>query len=360
MLYCFRVMAALALISCGNAAAGGALQFSMWGGVYAEVYAQRLLYPYYRKSGITVMPSAKADTSAIDVVELGLHEAQAQCDDGSLMYLPPAVFSGLSGSINDFVPNALQPCAVGQLVWSTVVAFQSDGNTSRQSPAHADDFFNTDAFPGARILHKSPKVLFVWALASSGIPPDRIYEVLQDIDSARELIEKQLRRIEGNVVWVDSDEEAFRYLNAGDSAFAAVSSSSVMQQALLGNEPQVIWDSALFEMSLLGIPVNAAMPELASEFIRHVVTHGNLQAVSADLGLATARYSTTEMMNSEFADYLPTRRLNSASSIWLDATWWQSKSADNAIALFVEWVDKVDSLQQLALVETINLTAQAD
>ena len=359
MRYFFRVTILLALIASGKTVAGGALQLSMVGGVYAEVYAQHLLYPFYRQSGISVRQSAGVSAEASDVVELGLHDAQARCEEGALMYLPASLLAKLSRRIEDFIPNALQPCAIGQLVWSTVVAFNADINTPRHQPALMDDFFNTNDFPGTRILQKSPRVLVEWALASSGIPADRIYEVLED-DAAWDLIEKQLRHIESDVVWVENDEDAFRQLYAGGGAFAAVSSSSVMKQALSGNAPQVIWDSALFEMSLLAIPSTAEKPELSSKFIRHVVTQGNLPAVSADLGLGTTRFSSIGLYNSAYTDYLPNHRRNNTNTIWLNASWWRSKSADKIIARFLDWVDRVETLQPLTLAESINLTAKAN
>lgn len=362
MLYFFRVAALLVLIGSGSAVAGSALQLSMWSGLYAEVYAQRVLNPFSWQSGIEVEQHTMGSAATgIDVVELGLHEAQNSCDQGDLMYLPASLLSELSSAIDDFVPNALQPCAVGQLVWSTVVAFSHDQINERDNPpVRIDDFFNTDVYPGARILKKSPRALVEWALASSGVPPDRVYEVLSDTNSAWELIEKQLRRIEGDVVWVDSDEEAIQRLHEGVDAFAVVSSSSVMKEVLSDRAPGVIWDSALFEMSLLAIPATTEKPDLSSEFIQHIVSQGNLMAVSADLGLGTARYSTAGLLNSAYSDFLPSSRANHASSIWLNSVWWGSEAASRTISRFLDWVDRVNSQHTLVLVDSINLTAKAD
>lgn len=358
MLSFFRVAASALLVSCGSAGAGGTLQVSTWGGAYGEIYAEKILQPFTEKAGIEVQQ--RFGHTQADVVELGLHEAIHRCDDGELMYLPPDLFANIDNAKEDFVPNALQPCAVGQLVWSTVVVFAGinvDGNDLQ--PERVDDFFNTDVFPGRRAIKKSPRALVEWAIASAGIPPDRIYEVLSDAESAWELIEKQLGRIEDHVVWVDSDEQALRYLESGIAAFASVSSSALMREALGGAPPTVIWDSALHEMSLVAIPSATENADLSLRFLQHLVGKNYLPVVSAELGLGTARYSTTGQLNNSYFSYLPDLGENSGTSIWLNSKWWRS-NAEMVISKFLDWSEKVDSLQSLAMVSPASLVVNAE
>ena len=248
MLSLFRVAVVLALACCGSASAGGSLRVSTWGGAYAEIYADKILQPFVVRTGIEVEQNlaSRRGSGDFDVVELGLHDAINRCDDGELMYLPPGL-AGVEDAIEDFVPNALQPCAIGQLMWSTMIAFDVGGSHhGQQQPGRIDDFFNTDAFPGGRAIKNSPRALMEWALVSSGIPPDRVYEVLSDTDSAWELVEKQLQRIEDHIVWVENDEQALQYLKSNVVVFAPVSSSLVLREALTGSETSVIWDSSLY------------------------------------------------------------------------------------------------------------------
>ena len=66
----------------------------------------------------------------------------------------------------DFIEGALQDCAVANIVWSTVMAYNTENVDG--TPTSIADFFDTSKFPGKRGLRKSPKANLEMALAADG------------------------------------------------------------------------------------------------------------------------------------------------------------------------------------------------
>ena len=88
------------------------LQLAVWGGSHAAMLDHAVLAPFEAVTDISLQakPRLNVDldmkSSGADVIELELHEAIDACDNGELALLPGT-------DIGDFVPNALQPCALG-------------------------------------------------------------------------------------------------------------------------------------------------------------------------------------------------------------------------------------------------------
>ena len=109
------------------------LAVSTWGGGYGDVYSQKILQPFSREREVQIHHVPLADVladstdkqSTIDAIEVSLHEAMSGCQSGELMLLPPSSVGAFS-DIRSFLPNSVQPCAVGQWLWGTLVAYAPD------------------------------------------------------------------------------------------------------------------------------------------------------------------------------------------------------------------------------------------
>ncbi|MEK9710910.1 MAG: extracellular solute-binding protein, partial [Alphaproteobacteria bacterium] len=78
----------------------------------------------------------------------------------------------------DFIDGALQECAVANIVWSSVYAYDSSKVRGWNAPKTMADFFDTKAYPGKRGMRKNPKVTLEFALIADGVPTDQVYDVL--------------------------------------------------------------------------------------------------------------------------------------------------------------------------------------
>ena len=105
--------------------------------------------------------------------------------------------------MNNFNREALQDCAVGGIIYATVIAYNADQSAAGK-PSARGDFFDLQRFPGARGLRKSLVVSLEWALMADGVPVDQVYQVLST-DSGVDRAFKVLDRIKKNIVWLEDD-----------------------------------------------------------------------------------------------------------------------------------------------------------
>ena len=301
------------------------LRLAVWGGSHAAMLEHAVLAPFEATTDIRLQAKPRLDvdldmkSNSADVVELELHEAIDACDNGELALLPGA-------EIGDFVPNALQPCALGQYVWSTVFAYDQRAFKSSDQPSLISDFFNVGHYPGGRAVHRSPRVISEWALLASGIPGADVYDVLNEPDLAWQIIERALESIKHSIVWVDDDDQAIDLLRDGTVSFAMVGSDTLLRAVLAGaNDLNPVWDGSVNQMSLWAIPANSAHPELAWQFLRYATSVDATRRFSSVSGYGPARFSSIEQMRTAYHRYLPSDRSNLGNVVWGNSGWWRGR-----------------------------------
>lgn len=337
------------------------LHISTWGGSHAIVVNSQILKPFTRETGILIERDSEnlmtlGQATVPDVIELDFHDAKIACDKGGLLLLPISELPvGDNGStlIEDYLPNSMQPCAVGHSVWSTVVAFNIGKYQSGNRPALIADFFNSDDFPGKRVIRKSPRVLAEWAVAASGVPLTGIYDSLKDAESSWSLIKRKIDSIENEIVWVDSDAQAIEFLHSGQASFAMLGSDSVVRASIQdGAEFGVIWDSAVSEFSMWAIPSGAADPHKSFEFLRYATSVINSGKVASEFGYGPVRYSSLSRLNRNLQKLLPSSPANSANFILGNSRWWR-EHGDVLNQRFADWVAEFEARRSLTFAATI-------
>ena len=175
-------------------AAPESLVIVSWGGTYAQSQVEALYKPFTETTGLKIVRQdyrgglqqvrAQVEGGDVywDVVDVAPADLEKGCEDGLFerlsLLLPPAP-DGTSAA-EDFLPGSLHLCAVGSLVWSSVIAVDSE-QAGENQPDGLEDLFNLDDFPGRRGLRKSPKGNLEWALLADGVPADeRPYSVIWD------------------------------------------------------------------------------------------------------------------------------------------------------------------------------------
>lgn len=163
-----------------------------WGGAYERSQVEAYNIPFAEQTGIKVNMLA-ADNPATplkaqveagnitgDVFDIEVSDAIRLCDEGALVEIDPAILPAApdgTPATDDFIPGALHECAVANIFWGTVIAFDTT-KFEGEKPSTAADFFDTAKFPGKRGLPKNPKRTLYLALIADGVAPDQIYEVL--------------------------------------------------------------------------------------------------------------------------------------------------------------------------------------
>jgi len=172
-----------ALVGTAFAANAAEVTVMSWGGAYTKSQVEAYHKPFTAETGIKVnsvdsdnpatpiKAQVEAGNVTVDVADVEFSDAVRLCDEGLLYEIDtsalPAAPDGTSAA-DDFIEGALQDCAVANIVWSTVFAYNKDNNPT--APDSIDDFFNTADFPGKRGLRKSAKATLEMALMADGVP----------------------------------------------------------------------------------------------------------------------------------------------------------------------------------------------
>ena len=176
------------------AQAAESLTVVSWGGAYTRSQVEAYMKPYTAKTGVEFnvvdynggldQIARQVEDGAIEwnIVDVELSDAIRGCDAGLFVEIPIDILPpGDDGTPaeDDFFAGTLQDCAVGEVVWATVYAYDRT-KFPDDKPRTIGDFFDVEKFPGKRGLRKSPRVNLEWALMADGVKPTDVYRVLTE------------------------------------------------------------------------------------------------------------------------------------------------------------------------------------
>jgi len=205
-----------------------------------------------------------------DVVDVELSDAIRACDEGLLETIDhstlPAAPDGTPAT-EDFLPGTLHDCAVANIVWSSVYAYDSSKTRNWNTPTTMADFFNTKAFPGKRGMRKSPKVTMEFALIADGVPVGEVYNVLGTEEGVARAFAK-LDTIKDDVVWWEAGAQPPQLLADGEVVFSTAWNGRVFNaKNAEGQSFEMVWDGQIYDLDLWVIPKGSKNKEAALDFV---------------------------------------------------------------------------------------------
>jgi len=326
----------------GAAQAAQTLTVVSWGGAYTNSQVQAYQKPFSAKTGIQISSEdyngglaqirvqVESGNVRWDLVDLELSDAVRGCDDGLLEkidhgILPPAP-DGTPAS-EDFIPGTLTDCAVGEIVWSTVVAFDRTKFADKR-PWTIKDFFNVEDFPGKRGLRKSPRVNLEWALMADGVPSNQVYEVLATSDGVDRAF-SVLDRIKPHVVWWEAGAQPPQLLADGEVTMTSAYNGRLYNAIFKEKKPFVIiWDGQVWDIDLWGIVKGTPNLTAAMEFVKFATDTTRLADQAKYISYGPVRRSSMEKVNKKMKPHLPTSPDNFASSLQNDYQWWSDNQQE--------------------------------
>jgi len=148
------VLAASLAAAIGVANASESITVVSWGGAYTKSQVEAYHKPWMAKTGNTVvsedynggLSEVKAQVEAgnvkWDLIDVELSDAVRGCDEGLLEEINIEDFpAGADGTPapDDFLPGTYTDCAVANIVWSTIFAY--DSSKMENGPSSIADFF---------------------------------------------------------------------------------------------------------------------------------------------------------------------------------------------------------------------------
>jgi putative spermidine/putrescine transport system substrate-binding protein len=168
-LWIVAVTAAASVLSV--AAAARDLTVVSWGGAYQDAQREVYFKPFTAQTKValaeenwdggvgTLRAKIQGGNNNWDVVQVESDELLLGCEEGLYEKLDWAKLGGK----DKYLPDAVNDCGVGAIVYSFVMAYDGD-KIKGDPPKSWADFWNVQKYPGKRALRKGPKTTLGIAL----------------------------------------------------------------------------------------------------------------------------------------------------------------------------------------------------
>jgi len=351
------LVGATALVAVGTAATAGSITVVSWGGAYTKSQVEAYHKPWIEMTGnqivsedyngglAEVKAQVEAGNVSWDLVDVELSDAIRGCDEGLLEELDLSMLpDGADGSSaeDDFLDGALSDCAVANIVWSTVFAYDSSVSSGIDS---IDDLFDLEAFPGKRGLRKSAKATLEMALMADGVAAADVYDVLGTDEGVDRAFAK-LDTIKDQVVWWESGAQPPQLLADGEVVMTTAYNGRIFNAAVAeGKSFEVVWDGQIMDFDLWVIPKGAPNKDLAMEFIAYSTDTQRLADQASWISYGPARKSSGALVGmysdgkTEMAPHMPTSAANLTNAIVNDFEFW-ADNQDELNERFNAWLAK--------------------
>ncbi|MBT0958903.1 ABC transporter substrate-binding protein [Alphaproteobacteria bacterium KMM 3653] len=341
------ILLATALTSVGFAAAAQEVTVMSWGGSYTKSQVEAYHKPFTAETGIAVnsvdsdnpatpiKAQVEAGNVTVDVADVEFSDAVRLCDEGLLeeidVSMLPAAPDGTPAT-EDFIDGALQDCAVANIVWSTVFAYNTENNAT--APATIADFFNTADFPGKRGLRKTAKANLEMALMADGVAADEVYDMLETDEGIDKAFAK-LDSIKDDIVWWEAGAQPPQLLADGEVVMSTAYNGRIFNAAVAESQPLVVvWDGQILDFDLFVIPKGAPNLEEAKKFVAYSTDTQRLADQASWISYGPARKSSGALVGkfmdgeTEMAEHMPTAEANLTNALVNNFEFWVDNDAE--------------------------------
>ena len=316
-----------------------------WGGAYTKSQVEAYHKPWSQKTGHQVVSEdysgglaevkAQVESGNVtwDVVDVELSDALQGCDEGILEEIDhstlPAAPDG-SPATQDFLPGALQDCAVGNIVWSTLYAY--DKTKFDTPPTTMADFFDIEKFPGKRGMRKLGKAMLEMALMGDGVPAAEVYDLLGTEEGVKRAFAK-LDTIKDHVVWWEAGAQPPQLLADGEVSMTITWNGRIFNAIAQEKQPfGLVWDGQIYDLDLFVIPKGSKNKEAALDFIRFSTDTKRLADQASWIPYGPLRNSSIPLIGTfhsdssiKMIDHMPTTEVALKNALQNDFEFW----ADN-------------------------------
>ena len=355
MKFGFKLQTLVVAVAASLGAAGASAQqitVTSWGGAYTKSQAAVMHEPFAAKSGVKVLSEdyngglaeirAQVKTGNVkwDVVDVELAEALRGCDEGLFEKIDASKLpKGDDGSDAkaDFLPGMVNACAIANISYANVVAYDK-AKMGANAPAKLDDFFDLQKFPGKRGMKKEPNVNLEWALMADGVAPADVYKVLAT-PAGVERAFKKLDTIKSQIVWWSAGAQPAQLLASGEVAMTSVYHGRIYDANTKdGKNFAVVWDGQITVPDLFVVVKGSKNAKQAMDFVMFATGTKPLADQTKYIPYAPARKSSLKLVEDKTKPWLP-GPAQAGRGFQTDAGWW-ADHADELNQKFAAWLAK--------------------
>ena len=350
------VAASIALAA--SSAMANELTIVSWGGAYTKSQVEAYHKPFIAKTGVKInsedynggLAEIKAQVEAgnvtWDIVDVELSAAIRACDEGLLETIDHSTLpAGADGTpaTEDFLAGTLYDCAVANIVWSTIFAY--DKTKLTDGPKTMADFFDLEKYPGKRGLRKNPKVNLEFALIADGVAAADVYKVLETPEGIDRAFAK-LDTIKDEVVWWEAGAQPPQLLADGEVTMTTAYNGRIFNAVAGEDKPfEIVWDGQVYDLDLWVIPKGAKNKDTALDFLKFSTATEQLAAQASYISYGPARKSSAPLVGKyhnkdiEMGPQMPTAPNNLTNAVQSNFEFWADNS-DQLTERFNAWIAK--------------------
>lgn len=347
----------VSLLAGATVANAGEITVVSWGGSYTKSQVEAYHKPWMAATGNVIksedynggVAEIKAQVEAgnvtWDIVDVELSDAIRACDEGLLETIDASTLpNGADGTAaqDDFIEGTLHDCAVANIVWSTIFAYDKE-KFPDAGPATMADFFNVAKFPGKRGLRKGAKVNLEFALIADGVPAKDVYEVLATPEGVDRAF-KKLDTIKSSVVWWEAGAQPPQLLADGEVSMTTAYNGRIFNAvAGEGKAFEIVWDGQVWDLDLWVIPKGTKNKELAMDFLKFSTATEQLAAQASYISYGPARKSSSPLVGKyhnkdiDMGPEMPTNPTNLKNAVQNNFNFW-ADNADQLNERFNAWL----------------------
>jgi len=332
-----------------------------WGGAYTESQVRAYHEPYMEENPNVEIINDDGSANALaglraqsqagnvtwDLVDMLPSDAQLACDEGIILpidhdeMLAPAP-DGTPAS-EDFLPGSLGECFIPQIVYSTILAYNTDLFPEDEQPDAIEALFDVENYPGRRALQDRPGTNLEWALYADGVAPEDIYDVLATPEGQDRAFAK-LDTIKEHIVFWTEGAQAPQLLADEEVVMATGYNGRIFNAAQVEGQPfDIIWDGQIVEWDGWVVPADGDNVDAVMDYLYYATDTQRLADQAKFISYGPARASSAPLVG-EHADlgidmneHMPTNPDNYYSPIVLDNDFW-TDYGDELRERFANWM----------------------
>lgn len=325
------ILAAGLAVALGSAAgAQETITFTSYGGSYQEAQRKALLDPVSEALGITILEDtltglaevrAQVGAGAVtwDIVDLGLASCAAGQEEG--------LFEPLDYSIiptEGMEEAAYDSHWIGTIYYSTVLGYSTEKYADK-APQSWNDFWDVEAFPGARAMRNDPAANLEIALIADGVPLDEIYPL--DLDRAFAKLDEIKPHI---TVWWTSGAQSAQLLKDNEVDMGTIWNGRLDSIVADGAQAAYTYNGGIASLDCLAIPKGAPNKELAMKALALMVSPELAANIPQyiNYGPTTAKAFETGKISEEAMKMSPSSPENLKMQVITNSAWWAENMRD--------------------------------
>jgi len=308
------------------------LRVMSFGGAYQEAQRKSQFKPFEDATGVKIVESTWfADLSKVramveaknvtaDIILGDVAHAIVGCNEGFREPLDQKAF----GDPADYVPGTMWECGIPTELVSILYAYNEDKipaawGTAR--PTTIADMFDTKKFPGKRAFStRAIGGLPEKILLADGVPPAKIYEVLQTKEGLDRMFAK-LDAMRNDIIFYTSNAQPIQLL--GDGEVAIIQSSNGRIYSAVANDKKKfvpVWDGQVYYPDVWFIP-KGGNKELAIRFLKFITQPQIMAALTNHIPYAPVRKSALAHVPESMKPHLSTTH-DLGRGVGSNMVWW--------------------------------------